>query len=242
MNTKFARTAWPATLFALFCAGLVGGCTPLDLHMRLPWQDKDETPAPQKVVSFWSDTVMYQQGMSGIRGFGGRVFFYDKKDTKPIPVDGSLTVYAFDADHFDPTAQRPEKKFVFTPEQLSQHFSQSELGPSYSIWLPWDEVMGPTRNLSLVTRFEGRNGGVVIGEPTNKLLPGTNSKDEMKIEYSRQSRGADASLAAYHQEAPSSDGEVATPTPPAPAQGIVVADSIDLAAQLREAAAADRAR
>jgi hypothetical protein len=46
------------------------------------------------------------------------------------------------------------------------------MGPSYSIWIPWDQVGGPVRNLSIVARFEGTEGGVVISEPTTKLLPG----------------------------------------------------------------------
>ena len=125
---------------------------PLDLHkLRMPWQDKDEelTP-PERIVTFWSDTVLHQPGKPAVRGFGGRVFFYGEDESDPIEVDGSLVVYAFDADDDDPSQQQPEKKFVFPADQLEQHFSKSDMGPSYSVWLPWDVVGGPSRNLSLV--------------------------------------------------------------------------------------------
>ena len=191
-------------LIAFLVGILFSGCARWNTDLRLPWQDKDDVvEAPQKVVSFWTDTVMHQQGKRGIRGFGGRVFFYGEDDTKPIEADGTLVVYAFDADRNDPSSQRPEKKFVFTADQLADHFSKSELGPSYSVWLPWDEVLGPTRNISLVSRFEGRDGGVVIGEPTNALLPGTSpsksdddSADErfgavQHVNYERQAASAE---------------------------------------------------
>jgi hypothetical protein len=50
--------------------------------------------------------------------------------------------------------------------------SKSELGPSYSFWLPWDEVGGPQTEISLIARFEPNGGSIVIGEQTKHLLPG----------------------------------------------------------------------
>ena len=85
------------------------GCAPLDIHkMRWPWQDKeDELTPPERIVTFWSDTVLHQPDKPPIRGFGGRIFFYGKEGAKPIEVDGSLAIYAFDADQNDPANQRP---------------------------------------------------------------------------------------------------------------------------------------
>ncbi len=140
----------------------------------MPWDDEEpELVKPEKVVAFWSDTVLHQQGQPAVRGFGGRVFFYGAEEAKPVEIDGAVIVYAFDADGQDPTRQKPEKKFVFTADQVAGHLSQSRMGPSYSFWLPWDGVQGSTRNLSLVVRYEGREGEVVIAEPVSKLLPGS---------------------------------------------------------------------
>jgi len=67
---------------------LIAGCSPLDLHARLPWQkDEAEANRPRKIVAFWSDTIMHQQGQAGVRGFGGRVFFYGEDENKPVEVD-----------------------------------------------------------------------------------------------------------------------------------------------------------
>lgn len=119
----------------------------------------------------WSDTVLYEPGKAGVRGFGARIYLYEENGKKPVHAEGDLIIYAFDAQN-EMRMPTPEKKFVFTQEQLAEHFSKTQLGPSYSIWIPWDEVGGPPRQLSLVTRFEGADGTVVVSDPARKLLPG----------------------------------------------------------------------
>lgn len=135
--------------------------------------NKEQSPAmPEKLLAVWSDTVLHQPGQPGVRGFGGRVYFYQSQGTDPVKVDGALAVYVFDADQLDPYEQKPLRKFVYTAEQFKEHYSATALGPSYSVWLPWDEVGGPARRLSLIARFEGSEGGTVISDPAIKLLPG----------------------------------------------------------------------
>jgi len=135
---------------------------------------KDEAPeVPERLLAVWTDSVLHQPGQPGVRGFGGRVYFYQTEGTDPVKVEGALAVYVFDADQLDPYQQKPLRKFVFTSEQFKDHFSNTSLGPSYSVWLPWDEVGGPARRLSMIARFEGSQGGTVISDPTIKLLPGT---------------------------------------------------------------------
>lgn len=137
-----------------------------------PWSKKNPV-VPDRILTVWSDSVLHQPGLTGVRGFGGRVYFYQAPSTEPMEVDGGVAVYVFDADELNPKDQKPVRKYVFTADQLAQHMSKSSLGPSYSLWLPWDEVGGQSRRLSLITRFEGRQGGTVISDPSIKLLPGS---------------------------------------------------------------------
>lgn len=127
---------------------------------------------PDRMMAIWTDTVLHQPQQPGVRGFGGRVYFYRGEKPDPIVVDGGLVVYAFDGDDVSASANKPEKKYVLTADQFAEHMSYTDLGPSYSVWLPWDEIGGPNRQLSLIARFEGRNGGVVLSKPMVKLLPG----------------------------------------------------------------------
>ena len=51
--------------------------------------------------------------------------------------------------------------------------SKSELGTSYSFWLPWDDAGGPRTEVGLICRFEPKGGAVVTSEQTKQRLPGT---------------------------------------------------------------------
>ncbi len=156
----------------IFCL-LMCGCQAEMLNPTTLWFDEDLTAGvPDRVLPVWTDTVLHQPGTPAVRGFGGRLYFYKEGETDPITVDGSVTVYVFDGENFDPNSAAPLKKYIVTADQLASHHSTTSLGNSYSIWIPWDRVGGPTKSLSLVARFDGRNGGTVLGQPSSSLLPG----------------------------------------------------------------------
>jgi hypothetical protein len=177
------------TRLALMClaiaAGLSVGCRApkasdfkpsklFSMKSSWPWGDADEPQegTPVRVVGTWSDTVLTQAGQKPQRGFGGRLVFYEKDNDKPILVDGQLVVYAFDESGRDPTDNKPTRRYVFPPDQVPRHMSTSEIGASYSFWLPWDEAGGPRTEVSLICRFEPKGGGVITSEQTRHLLPG----------------------------------------------------------------------
>lgn len=169
------------TLRLLVSAALLGtaalaGCSPLNLHDNFSfWSAESQPQMPTRIVAFWTDEVLTQPGKTPVRGFAGRVMFYNDtdKDQKPVRVDGTFTVFAFDDADRDSGYSAPEKRFVYRPEQLEKYYSESELGHSYSLWLPWDEVGGPERKLCLIARFESGPGTAVVASPCRKVLPGT---------------------------------------------------------------------
>ena len=169
-------------LCILICSLLLAICcgcqiAPKDKPFKWPWKKDESKPLPDRILPVWTDSVLHQPNQPGVRGFGGRIYFYAKDDTDPIEIDGSLAVYVFDADDININSQKPLRKFVFTADQFNDHMSKTSIGPSYSIWLPWGEIGGPPRRLSLIARFEGRNGGTTISDPTIKLLPGVPVKE-----------------------------------------------------------------
>lgn len=134
---------------------------------------KDKTPEPYpnpvKLAVTWTPDTIIQTGRTPTRGFGGRVFFYDDK-SKPVPVEGTLVVHGFDDSAG--SAESSAKRFEFTPEQFTRHFSQSDLGASYSIWVPWDAIGGEQKRISLVTSFKSTSGSPIQGIPATMMLPG----------------------------------------------------------------------
>ncbi len=126
-------------------------------------------PNPVKVAATWTPDVLVQSGRTPTRGFGGRLFFFNEK-TQVVPVEGTLTVHGFELDKKGKDSQiRP---FKFTPEQFTQHFSHSDFGASYSVWIPWDAVGGEEKRISLVPTFQTSGGKIVQGSAATVILPG----------------------------------------------------------------------
>ncbi len=167
--TLLSRLCSAAVLLAL-----TPGCAEWNLTEKMPWLkgETGEFRRPMRVVAMWSDTVLTTPGQTPVRGFGRRLMFYELDKDEPIKAAGTLTVYAFDEEHRDPTNNRPDRKFVFTAEQFAKHYSKSDLGHSYSIWIPWDEVGGEPKEISLIVRFTPVEGGVVVSEQVKQFLPG----------------------------------------------------------------------
>lgn len=169
----------------LFLLGATG-CQTLPSQWNMPWEKESEPVLPDRILAVWSDTVLHQPGQPGVRGFGGRLFFYVDDDPEPVKVDGGLMIYVFDAETYDPSHPEPLKRYAYTPDQTADLYSRAPLGHSYSVWLPWDEVGGMAQSLSLVVKFEGREGGTVISDSVVKLLPG------LPREVARENRADDS--------------------------------------------------
>lgn len=172
-------------LCGCLCLWLVSmGCTSLTTTdsksggKPWPWSKPEPEPTlPARILTIWTDAVHHQSGQKAQRGFGGRVVFYEEAKNDPIQVDGQLTIYVF-PDEAGTDGAVPERKYVFGADELQRHYSKSSLGDSYSVWLPWDAVGGPSRQLTLIARFDARNGGTVMSEPAKKMLPGVSRRTD----------------------------------------------------------------
>src|SRR5690606_30253096 len=143
----------------LMCAVTLSGCTALDFNLKdFSLSNADEPATPSRMIPVWTDTVLTRAGQQGVRGFGCRLVFYEHGQQRPIRVDGSVVVYARDDSGDEPRNRPPDRKYVISADELTSHFSESWVGPSYSLWIPWDAVGGDHLKVSLVTRYIGTNG------------------------------------------------------------------------------------
>lgn len=150
--------------------------------------DEIPTGVPDRVVATWSEAVLHKSG-TGTRGFGGRLFFYDRNSETPLRVDGQLVVYAFAEDNRSKTDNKPTKRYVFPPQQFAKHESTSEVGVSYSVWLPWDSAGGQQSEVSLIARFEpSQGGGLVVSDQARQRLPGKPRMETMLADQPSPSR------------------------------------------------------
>lgn len=179
---------------------------------KAPWS-KDESehpvpyPGPVKVASTWTPDVLIQTGRTPTRGFGGRLFFFDEK-TKAVPVEGTLTVHGFETGKDGKDSKI--KPFKFTPEQFTKHYSQSDFGASYSIWIPWDAAGGEEKRISLVATFQTTSGKIVQGSPTTVILPGTKPEQDAPLAHGQLSPQYERHTNAIAQHATRPSGLVTT--------------------------------
>ena len=168
-------------------AGLASGCagTTKNLSSAMPWGGKPSTiaegkyQAPVKMVALWSPAMYNAPGKPATRGFGGRLYFYNAKN-EAVPVQGQLVVYCFDDTNKTNDHKQADRRVAFTPEQFSGHFSPTELGASYSVWVPWDAIGNSQAEISLVPIFTAATGQVVVGQQSMGLLPGPETSAQEK--------------------------------------------------------------
>ena len=142
---------------------------------RVIGRKKDDVPEPQtptRLVSTWTDTTLHRTGEQAERGFGGRLLFFNENAEDAIRVEGQLVVYAYDENGRAAHETHPTRRYVFPADQFVRHESNTNIGPSYSVWIPWDAVGGEQKDISLIARFEPKRGALVVGDQTRHLLPG----------------------------------------------------------------------
>lgn len=136
-----------------------------------PQIEESKYPRPARMAVIWSPAMLNSPGKKPTRGFGGRVYFYDGQN-KAVPVEGQLVVYGYNDTNPSVDSKSPDRKFAFTPEQFTTHYAPTELGASYSIWIPWDEVGNEQAEVSLVPIFTATSGQLVVGQSSKVVLPG----------------------------------------------------------------------
>ena len=125
---------------------------------------------PNRMVIIWKDAVVRSGDGQTKKGFGGRVYFYGKGEV-PIQVDGQMVVYGYD-DTTEHSSTTPERKYVFAQDSFQNHYDPSELGPSYSLWIPWDEVQATEKTICLMPFFETAGGIQLSAGMSEITLPG----------------------------------------------------------------------
>lgn len=167
---------------------------------------KKEYQKPQSVAVIWSPDVLTVTGQPPTRGFGGRVFFYNEI-TQAIPVDGELIVHGYRSIPLLGQSEqvKADKTFAFTAEQLTSHFSPSELGASYSIWIPWDAADGMREEVTLIPTFKGKDGTLIQGTAAKLYLPGRS------LELGSKSNTTPAQTVSYQKRVTATNDGVELP-------------------------------
>lgn len=223
MSDRLMLTKITSLLMLFATLSCTGGCASLTSQQaskdskkgqsKWPWSKEKEYQVPRSMAVVWSPDVFIAPGAPPSRGFGGRIYFYNEK-SQAIPVDGELVVHGYDETIRQSAGSNPakaDKTFRFTAEQFTQHFSESQLGASYSVWIPWDQQQeGESRRIVLIPTFLSKDGKLVRGESSQVVLQGTTAaapqapqdpmaplRDAMR---SSSDQGSAVQAASYHAD------------------------------------------
>ncbi len=142
-------------------------------------EEATEYEQPIRMAVIWKESSVSPPGKKATRGFGGRVYFYNEEN-EAVKVDGELVVYAFDDSEAEEGASRvPERKYVFSAEDLHKRHGATGIGESYNIWLPWDKVGGNRKTIALLPIFKPTDGLILNADQSIAVLPGKNPANGM---------------------------------------------------------------
>lgn len=185
------KTIWSLCLMATIA--MLSGCNTVSNSMRISeknsqWnpvsalvekrksKSDDEELQPETMAAIWKDSTLRVPGEPEMKGFGGRIFFYDASNNA-VPAEGELVVYGFDGESTEDT--RPNKKFVFKQSQFQEHFSESPLGGSYSVWIPWEKIGGFRKSVTLIPIFKTADNRLIKTGQSINILPGKKPDESM---------------------------------------------------------------
>lgn len=141
-------------------------------------EEKIEYGIPTSIAVVWVDSVLTPPGRPSVRGFGGRAFFYNE-DGEAVRVDGDFVVYAYNDTNDRLKSNVPDRKYVFRSQELQGHHTDSEFGPCYNFWVPWDQVGGERTTVTLLPQLVLAPDQKVQGMQSVNVLPGKESATDM---------------------------------------------------------------
>ncbi len=194
---------------------------------RVAKEEKNKkTNPPVTMAVIWKDSVLEKPGVPSVKGFGGRIFFYDK-DNQSVTAEGELVIYGYD-DSQDIGGEnmtgeegsiakrsKADRKFVFPAEQFQTHYSETDLGASYSVWIPWEKVGGTRKTIVLIPIFKSADGNVIKTAQSINVLPGKSPGENVdagsySISRSPKANESKSETGSVQQAAFESGGEAKT--------------------------------
>ena len=131
---------------------------------------------PSRLAVIWTEKVLDVPSAEPVRGYSGRVYFYDTND-QPVRVEGELTIYGYN-DSKEYRSEIADTKYVFPAEKFHSHYQESEIGPAYSIWVPWENPDGFRKSITLVPVFKTAKNQIIQGGTTRLTLSGKQPIEE----------------------------------------------------------------
>ncbi|HID23871.1 MAG TPA: hypothetical protein EYP14_15935, partial [Planctomycetaceae bacterium] len=181
---------------------LVPGCA------ALSWLHPDESDLVvadaqhpvERIICIWQPAEGH--GLDGLpcRGFAGQIFFFTRGLPTPVVANGEVEIFVFD-DQGSPEEQaKPVHEFEFTQEAWTALLQKTQLGPAYSLFVPYTRKGWHEAHCALLVRLKAVDGPTVTSDMAYVMLPGVRPPDRMAQHESHNQDAGDGG--AVRQPAP----------------------------------------
>lgn len=166
-------------------------------------RNKAQTRQAARILCLWE--AAEGQGLDGqpSRGFAGQILFFGPGDAAPFPVHGAIRIFEYD--NFDPDEDSPKPihAFVFDDGGWNAHRSESTVGESYNVFLPYVKHHKGPATCALKVEFTAENGRTISSPITEVSLQPRQKSAHTQSAISRD-------IARQNVESPASVSDQAT--------------------------------
>lgn len=174
------RFIWKISLAGSVLAACLGlsGCSTTGLFK---WSQDDIVKAGPtnpvvQILGLWQPGEGTGLDHKTTRGFIGQVYFFSQNGHAPVQVDGDVRIYVFDDQGTEEQQIKPFHQFDYQAESWKAHMAKSQLGPVYSVFIPYTRKGSHEAHCSLRIRHTSPNGMTIHSEMANIVLPGRKGK------------------------------------------------------------------
>jgi len=157
--------------FAMIVCGFAG-CTTFHFpfEKRMPRATASD-PAVQ-MLCLWQQAEGRDPEGYPCKGFSGQILFLSNKAATPVQIDGAVRIYLFDDQGTEEDQTKPIRQFDFDAGSWAIHLTETSLGPTYSVFVPYVRRGVKEANCALRVRLKPKQGPTIFSELSSMPLNG----------------------------------------------------------------------
>lgn len=169
-------TRLPRIIPRLVCLGVIlglfAGCATFHIPFpkRIPKASASD-PVVQ-ILCLWQQAEGRDPDGYPCKGFAGQILFLSSKAATPVQCDGDVRIYLFDDLGTPEEQSKPLRQFDFDSGSWKIHLTETSLGPTYSVFVPYVRRGVKDANCALRVRLKPSYGQSVFSDLMNMPLNG----------------------------------------------------------------------
>ncbi|WP_397568135.1 hypothetical protein [Schlesneria sp. T3-172] len=169
-------TRLPRIISRLVCLGVmlgqIAGCATFHIPFSKKIPKASASDPVVQILCLWQQAEGRDPDGYPCKGFSGQILFLSSKAATPVQCEGDVRIYLFD-DLGTPEEQtKPLRQFDFDSGSWKIHLTETSLGPTYSVFVPYVRRGVKDANCALRVRLKPSYGQFVFSDLSNMPLNG----------------------------------------------------------------------